>query len=111
MRNHFFRTPEKGRVETAASQKALSGKSGAEIVIDYNGNPVLSAFSPITFKSLNWALMAEIDKAEAFAPAGRLLKVILLIATISVFVITIALLFMRSITKPISQGVAFAKKV
>lgn len=56
--------------------------------------------------------MAEIDKAEAFAPAGRLLKVILLIATMgAVVIITIALLFTRSITQPISQGVAFAQKM
>lgn len=107
-----FRNPEKGKIETSASQNALNGKSGAEIVIDYNGNPVLSAYSPIIFKNMNWALMAEIGKAEAFAPASRLLKVILLVATIGVFIIiTIALLFTRSITRPVSQGVVFAQKM
>jgi methyl-accepting chemotaxis protein len=43
-----FADPAKGKVETVAAKKALAGETGAEIVIDYNGNPVLSAFTPVT---------------------------------------------------------------
>jgi methyl-accepting chemotaxis protein len=43
-----FADPAKGKVDTEAAREALSGKTGAKIIIDYNGNPVLSAFAPVT---------------------------------------------------------------
>ncbi len=63
-----FRVPKSGSVETAASKAALSGKTGANVVIDYNGNPVLSAYAPIQVGKFTWAILAEIDVAEAFCP-------------------------------------------
>ena len=63
-----FANPTKGRAETAASKAALAGNSGAEVITDYNGNPVLSAYSPITIGETTWAILAEIDVAEAFCP-------------------------------------------
>ncbi|MCP3688445.1 MAG: methyl-accepting chemotaxis protein, partial [Gammaproteobacteria bacterium] len=49
-------------------RRALSGETAEDVIIDYNGNPVLSAFAPINFSGLKWALLAEIDVAEAFSP-------------------------------------------
>jgi methyl-accepting chemotaxis protein len=63
-----FRHPEAGRVDTAAVRACLAGKSGAEVVSDYNGNPVLSAYCPVDIGGITWGLLAEIDVAEAFAP-------------------------------------------
>ena len=62
-----FRNPSKGKVDTDAANKALQGKTGAEVVMDYNNNPVLSAYTPLKVGNLTWALLAEIDVAEAFA--------------------------------------------
>ena len=42
-----FRNPEKGKVETKAAKAAIAGKKGEEIILDYNGNSVLSAFTPV----------------------------------------------------------------
>ena len=66
-----FRNPGKGRVDTEAARQALSGNSGTDVIIDYNGNPVLSAFAPVRFSELNWAIIAEIDVAEAFSPVDQ----------------------------------------
>ena len=66
-----FKNPEKGKVETEAAQKALSGETGAAVIIDYNGNPVLSAYTPVKIGHLVWALIAEIDVAEAFSPVDE----------------------------------------
>ena len=63
-----FRRPETGKVETEAAKRAIAGQTGAEIIIDYNGNPVLSAYTPVKVGELTWALLAEIDVAEAFVP-------------------------------------------
>ena len=59
-----FADPGRGRVDTAASRAALAGNSGAEIVIDYTGNPVLSAYTPVQVNGHTWALLAEIDERE-----------------------------------------------
>ncbi|ADH85630.1 methyl-accepting chemotaxis protein [Desulfurivibrio alkaliphilus] len=59
-----FARPDQGRVDTAAAQAAIGGQSGAEIVLDYNDNPVLSAYTPVRVDGLNWALLAEIDEQE-----------------------------------------------
>ncbi|MCP4679392.1 MAG: methyl-accepting chemotaxis protein, partial [Deltaproteobacteria bacterium] len=63
-----FANPGKGAVDTEASRNALSGKAGQDVIMDYNGNPVLSAYAPLDFKGVEWAIIAEIDVAEAFSP-------------------------------------------
>ncbi|MBU1438935.1 MAG: methyl-accepting chemotaxis protein [Gammaproteobacteria bacterium] len=60
-------------VSTAASDAALSGQSGLLYIDDYNGNPVVSAYSALDLFGLRWALLAEIDVAEVAAPAQRML--------------------------------------
>ncbi|MCF6249378.1 MAG: cache domain-containing protein, partial [Desulfobacula sp.] len=63
-----FADPEKGRADTEAVRLALEGKTGSDVIIDYNGNPVLSAYGPIDFLGVRWAILAEVDVAEAFSP-------------------------------------------
>ena len=60
-----FANPSTGSCDTTASTNALAGKTNTEIVIDYNGNPVLSSYAPIKIgKDLQWAILSEIDEAE-----------------------------------------------
>ncbi len=100
-----FRHPEKGKVDTAASRAAIEGKTNEEIISDYNGNLVLSAYTPISFEGLNWALLAEIDKAEAFAAITTLQWVAMVVAVIGIVcIIAVALLITRAIVRPV-QGV------
>ncbi|WP_070962557.1 cache domain-containing protein [Vibrio sonorensis] len=70
----FAGTIEKNGVTSDAVKKALSGESGFEVVIDYNGNPVLSAYAPIEVYGFRWAVLAEIDEAEALIPVYQLLQ-------------------------------------
>ncbi len=63
-----FADPEKGKVDTDAVQWALAGEEKVDIIIDYNGNPVLSAASPLDIMGLSWAIITEVDIAEAFVP-------------------------------------------
>ena len=63
-----FRNPDTGRVKTTACNQALSGKTGSQVIIDYNGNPVLSSYTPVHLNGFTWGLLAEIDVAEAFCP-------------------------------------------
>jgi hypothetical protein len=54
-------------VDTIATMEVLDGKVGEKIIKDYRGVPVLSAYTPLDLKFVNWALLVEIDEAEAFA--------------------------------------------
>lgn len=53
------------RVETDAARRALSGETGAGAIDDYRDVSVLSAFGPMRFEGVTWALIAEIDEQEA----------------------------------------------
>ena len=63
----FAGTIQKNGVDTEAAKRALAGENGTDIIIDYNGNPVLSSFDRISFGAFDWAILSEIDEAEAFA--------------------------------------------
>jgi len=63
-----FANPEKGKVDTEAVRWALAGEDKVDVIIDYNGNPVLSAAGPLEIMGLKWAILTEIDIAEAFVP-------------------------------------------
>ena len=99
-----FANPGKGIVDTEAAREALAGQTGQKIIIDYNGNPVLSAFAPLKIGGATWALIAEIDESEAFAAVNRLEWLMGIIAIIGILaIIAVALLITRSITKPINR--------
>jgi methyl-accepting chemotaxis protein len=66
-----FANPGKGKADTEAVRAVLSGKSGTDVIQDYNDNPVLSSFSPIKAGNQSWGLLAEIDVAEAFCPKDK----------------------------------------
>jgi len=101
-----FADPSKGRVNTKASRLALSGKTDQQIIIDYNGNPVLSAFTPIKVGDLTWGLLAEIDESEAFAPVTAMEYMLVIIALVgTAAIIVVSLLIGRSISKPINRVV------
>ncbi len=99
-----FRQPETGKVDTEAGRNVITGKTGAHIVIDYNDNPVLSAYTPINAAGLTWALLAEIDEVEAFSGAHAIQNLMLIVGVIGVIAIFGAgFLMARSISLPISE--------
>ncbi len=63
-------------IDTKAVQEAFKGNSGKEVIADYRGLPVLSAWSPVTIyegvpgraEPITWALMSEIDEEEVRRP-------------------------------------------
>ncbi len=91
-------------VDTEAATKALAGKTGAEIIRDYNDNPVLSAYAPITVGNTTWAILSEVDEAEAYAGLKALKFILCLIGVITLpSILAISLLLARSMTKPINR--------
>lgn len=80
-------------VKTQASEAALQGQRGTRVVKDYRGVSVLSAYAPLT-GDLNWALLAEIDEAEAFAPIQEFQKRVLIATVVIIVLITLAAMLM-----------------
>ena len=55
--------------DSKAIKAALAGETGSGIITNYLNKPVLSAWTPLTLGGNQWALLAEIDVAEALSPA------------------------------------------
>ena len=99
-------------VETDSVLFALQGNSGAHIVDDYREVPVLSSYGPVTIGDQRWAVIAEIDTAEAFAPITSLeLAISLSIFVIGLVIVGIGIRVSRSLTQPISALTKAALKV
>ena len=99
-------------VDTEAVQQVIAGEKGANVIVDYNGNRVLSAYAPVHLGNTTWALIAEIDEAEVLGPVYKLIKSVgIAAAIIAIMVALMALLVARGIANPLVAGVAFAKAV
>jgi len=95
-------------VNTPGAEAALSGQKGFGIFPDYRGVPVLSAYTPVNIAGIHWALMSEIDEAEAFAAADKLQMNLTVTAALIALAAVLAggiigLLFSRSVTVPLGQ--------
>lgn len=99
-----FKNPLQGQVKTHAATQALAGETGTDIITDYNGNLVLSAYMPLQLGDFTWAVLSEQDVAEAFAPAHQLKNTIVMTALLcSLGVIFIAYYIAKLISTPIKQ--------
>jgi methyl-accepting chemotaxis protein len=102
-----FANPSQGKVDTEGASAALAGETDAKFIVDYIGHPVLSAYTPVKVGHLNWALIAEIDKAEVMAPIKAIAwQMGILVIIVILIVIVIAVLVARSITKPLKRAFA-----
>lgn len=63
-----FRNPEQGSVQTEAVESALRGESRVGVLKNYQGEYVLSAWSPFRFETLNWAILSEKNVSEVLNP-------------------------------------------
>ncbi len=94
------------KIETQGVKAALSGKKGFEVFPDYRNINVLSAYTPLNIPGLNWVLMSEIDKDEAFAPVEAMDSKIVKMAFILFIIIAaisagLGIFFANSMTRPI----------
>lgn len=89
-------------VQTRAVKESISGQTDTNIIIDYNGQPVLSAYTPVKIEDKTWALIAEIDEAEAFDAVYRLKWFIFILSLLITAAVTvIAVMVSRSVTRPL----------
>ncbi len=107
-----FARGDKGKVDTPAVKAALQGDTGEMMTTDYNGTPVMSAFTPFDIGDTSWAIIAQVHKSEALAPAFVLQRTMGIIAICCILVIIVLAYYLsRIMAKPIAKGSWFAEKL
>ena len=99
-------------IHTEVTDAALAGKTGTKIIEDYRRIPVLSAYAPVNIPDVQWAILSEIDEAEAFDIittirnylGGFLFLVLLLLSGLAFFIA-------RTITRPVNDLVAMSMDI
>jgi methyl-accepting chemotaxis protein len=88
--------------DTQAVRQGLKGVTDTRIIDDYNGDSVLSAFTPITIENTKWVLLSEMNADEAFAPINALYTTLTIVTLITIAIVAIvALKTTLSIIKPL----------
>jgi len=106
------RTEFELRADTLAVREALRGREGVGEYVDYQSDPVLGAYAPIDIHGLNWALVAEMDIAEALAEGTALRNTLLIFAVVAVALVAlIAFWLARSVSDPIVKMTEVAWEV
>jgi len=89
-------------VETVAVSRALSGQEGTDRYLDYRGQSVVGSYAPLDFEESRWAIVAEMDEAEAFAPVWEFTrKVVTMSAAIAVAIPLLGLLLSNLFLAPV----------
>jgi PAS domain S-box-containing protein len=100
------------RVETRGTREALSGGVNTEIFPDYRGVPVLSSYRPLLVPGVRWAIMSEIDEAEAFGPVEALKnRMLLLMGLFLAVIVGISFVFSKTMTRPVKVLTAKAESL
>jgi methyl-accepting chemotaxis protein len=107
-----YAAPDEARITTKAATAALAGEADTRIITDYGGVETLSAYAPVQVHGLSWALLAEVDTAEAFAPVRRLWRAALLLGAVTgCIILALTILFVRrEITRPLDAVTAFLRQ-
>ncbi len=99
-------------VRTAATTAAIAGTTGSQVMTNYRGETVLSAFTPLRLEGLKWVLVAEIDAAEAFAPVTLLTRNLIIAAAILVALITfLAVILATAFMRPVMTLIAGTRQL
>ena len=100
------------KVKTTGVENALGGDTGTFIFKDYRGISVLSSYRPLTIQDVNWVIMSEVDEDEALSAIDIFINRMILLLIILIILIPInAILFARSITKPLLKLTNVSKQM
>jgi methyl-accepting chemotaxis protein len=92
------------RVENDAVISALEGQAGDAEVLSYDGALSVASFQSIPVFDQTWALIAEVDRSEAYAAADAMRRRIMTTGLIVlVLVVIVSIVFGQRLTAPISR--------
>ncbi len=95
-----------------AAEFAQRGRTGTKVGRDYLGHETLKSYAPLDLPGLDWAVIAKIDTAEAFAPVSAFTRTLVLSTAGIIFVVCLAaMLLARLFVRPIGRLEAGAQKI
>lgn len=95
-------------INSKGVEQVLAGKKGTDIYNDYRDVSVMSAYTPLNIKGLNWGLIAEIDEAEI---QGHISSMTWKIAITALIVLALALVVGYIFSSSISNSINSTIKV
>ncbi|MCT4632210.1 MAG: HAMP domain-containing methyl-accepting chemotaxis protein [Firmicutes bacterium] len=99
-------------VDSDASKDALNGNSNTKVVKDYRNINVLSSYSPLEIKGVDWVILSEIDELEAYEAINELRTIMVAIAAGVFFIVLItSIIFSRGISSPLIATTAILKDI
>jgi signal transduction histidine kinase/ActR/RegA family two-component response regulator len=113
VRASFWGTVRENGVDTVASREALQGFEDRKIIIDYRGKRVLSAYTPVNIRGVEWALIAEVDEEEINNQIAQVMNVkIIILTTFSVLLLfLLALSISAYVHKEIRKLLLYLEKI
>jgi methyl-accepting chemotaxis protein len=94
------------KINTLGADQGLEGKTGFAIYPNYLGVEVLGAYQPLGLPGLNWAVVSEINKSEAYAPVYALAKKMAInLAGITLLIIVFSTIVGVGLAKQISAPI------
>ncbi|MBF0273694.1 MAG: methyl-accepting chemotaxis protein [Nitrospinae bacterium] len=72
----------KQKVDTNTAREAIAGKTGVEVITDYQGINAYSAYAPLDIKGVKWGIIVEIDEEEVLSPVTSMLTTIMIVAAV-----------------------------
>ena len=93
------------KVDSHSVNQALKGESGSELIKDYRGVNVFSAYLPITVFNNKWVVLAEIDEEEIINLLKRNSILVFLLTTGIIGIIILGFIFIiyRYFIKPLEK--------
>lgn len=76
-------------VDSLSVNAALNGKSGYVFTHNYLGHEVLSAYTPLSVGNMDWAVISEIAKNEAFSASDNLNKMMWLTGLVLIVIFAV----------------------
>ncbi|MFT7672945.1 MAG: methyl-accepting chemotaxis protein [Gammaproteobacteria bacterium] len=102
----------KVQIDSETFKKALAGQTGYEIITDEFGNEKLSSYAPIELFGLTWAVLAEIDKSEAFVAETLIHTSLGIIGVVAIlFVLLVTFFVVRSVLRQLGGDPAEIQSV
>jgi serine phosphatase RsbU (regulator of sigma subunit) len=99
-------------VDTKGTRAALKGETNTRIFNDYRGVPVLSSYKPLMIEDMNWVIMSEIDRDEAFAHVYDLrLNIVIVFVALLMLIVGASLFISNKITKPVKELTAKSEEL
>ncbi|CDF82356.1 hypothetical protein PKB_0990 [Pseudomonas knackmussii B13] len=101
--HHVPRTGEKPlALPGHAAERALGGEQGRATEAGLSGQTALKAFVPLNLDGLRWAMVAEMDQDQAFAPVRKLMWQMLLLGLLTLAGVAVGTwLVSRSVMRPL----------